>query len=413
MRKSLPNSGSDWEQIRSSLSDAKKNDVDWRNGRLSGLVYYAADDVLQIAKDAYEMYFTENAVGREPFPSLVQLESEVIDMTASLLNGGDSATGCMTSGGTESIFLAIKSARDWARVNKPTNGTPEIVAARSAHHAFNKAAHYLGLKVTRIPLRSDFRADPTAMESAITDDTIMLVGSAPAYPHGVIDPIGELGEVAERRGLWLHVDACVGGFLAPFVKRLGYPIPDFDFSVPGVTSMSADLHKHGYTAKGASTIMQRNADYFDYQGFEFNEWPRGRHQSRTIVGTRSGGAVAAAWAVMNYLGEEGYMRLTQGVMQAKRNLMEGINEIDDLETYGDPDLGIFTYGSPTVDISAVADGLADVGWYPNRLTEPPGIQMLLFPTHLPVVEEYLSDVSYIVDRVKSGDIVGRGTEATY
>ena len=413
MRKSLPKTGVGWDDIRSTLADAKKNDVDWRRGRIAGLVYYAADDVLQVAKDAYEMYFTENAVGRDPFPSLVQLESEVIDMACGLLNGGDAATGCMTSGGTESIFLAIKSAREWARANRPTSGTPEIVVPRSAHHSFNKSAHYLGLKVTRVPLRSDFRADVAAMESAITGDTIMLAGSAPAYPHGVIDPIGDLGEVAQRHGLWLHVDSCVGGFLAPFVKKLGYPIPDFDFSVPGVTSMSADLHKHGYTAKGASTVLHRDADYFEHQGFEFTEWPRGRHQSTTIVGTRSGGAVAAAWAVMNYLGEEGYMRLTRDVMQAKRNLIEGINEIDDLETYGDPDLGIFTYGSPTVDISAVADGLSDAGWYPNRLTEPPGVQMLLFPTHLPVVEEYLSDLSYIVDRVKAGDIVARGTEATY
>jgi len=413
MRKALPEKGVAWDQIQGALSDAKKNDVDWRRGRIAGLVYFADDDVLQVAKDAYQMYFSENAVGRDAFPSLVQLESEVIDMAAGLLNGGDTATGCMTSGGSESIFMAIKSARDWARAEKPTRGTPEIVAARSAHHAFNKAAHYLGLKVTRVPLRDDFRADVAAMENAITDDTIMLVGSAPAYPHGVIDPIGDLGVVAQQRGLWLHVDSCVGGLLAPFVRRLGYPIPDFDFSVPGVTSMSADLHKHGYTAKGASTVLHRNADYFRYQGFEFNEWPRGRHQSTTIVGTRSGGAVAAAWAVMNYLGEEGYVRLTRDVMQAKRNLVEGINEIDDLETYGDPDLGIFTYGSPTVDISTVADGLSDAGWYPNRLTEPPGIHMLLFPSHLPVVEEYLSDLSYVVDQVKSGDIVGRGTEATY
>ena len=413
MRKSLPKIGLDWSKIQGRLSDARKNDVDWRRGRIAGLTYFAGDDVLQIAKDAYAMFFSENAIGRGAFPSLDQLESDVIDMACDLFNGGETAVGCMTTGGTESIFLAVKSARDWARTNRPTKGVPEIVAPRSAHHAFSKAAHYLGLKVSRVPLKADFRADASGMKSAVTADTVMLVGSAPAYPHGVIDPIEELGELAQDHGLWLHVDACVGGYLAPFVKKLEYPIPDFDFAVPGVTSMSADLHKYGYAAKGASTVLHRNEDYFKYQDFEFDEWPGGRHESKTIVGSRSGGAVAAAWAVMNHLGEEGYMRLARDVMQAKHNLVEGINKIEGLETYGQPDLGIFAYGSRSVDIFAVADGLVDAGWYPNRLKEPPGIQMLLFPTHLPVVEEYLSDLSYVVEKVRSGEIAGRGIEATY
>ncbi|MEE9248728.1 MAG: aspartate aminotransferase family protein, partial [Dehalococcoidia bacterium] len=332
MRKAFPKTGLDWADIKEQLSEARKDDVDWRGGKITGLVYFAGDDVMQVAQDAYTMFFGENAVYPTVYPSLAMMESEVIELTLELLHGGESAVGGMSTGGTESIFLALKAARDWSVANRPVEGTPEIVVPRTAHPAFDRAAGYLGMKIVRIPQGPDFRADVNAMAEAITQSTIMLVGSAPQYPHGVIDPIGDLGELAQSRDLWLHVDACVGGFIAPFVRKLGYPIPDFDFAVPGVTSISADIHKNGYSAKGASTVLYCDSEYFRFQGFEFDQWARGRYATSTFTGSRPGGAVASAWAVMHYLGEEGYMRIAQEVMHMREALMEGVNRVDGLET---------------------------------------------------------------------------------
>ena len=410
----LPKTGLDQEAVQEYLSEARRDDVDWRAGKITGLVYFGGDDVVGVARNAYNMFFVENAIHPRAWPSLQRLESEVIEMTSSLLNGGDGAAGSMSSGGTESIFLAVKAARDWASANRPTGGTPEVVAPRTAHPAFDRAASYLGMKVVRVPQGPDFRADVAAMADAVTRNTVLLVGSAPAYPHGVMDPIPQLGELALSRGLLLHIDACLGGFMAPFVKKAGYPVPDFDFSVPGVTSISADIHKNGYAmTKGASVILYRDAEYLRHQGFEFDQWPRGQYKSSTFTGSRPGGAIAAAWAVMNYLGEEGYLRVAREVMRAKEAMVEGVNRIDGLEVWGDPELVIFTFGSRVFDIFAVADGFADAGWYVTRVQEPPAMHMMLSLLQAPLVEEYLSDLSYVVDGVKAGRIVARGTTVSY
>ncbi|MDE0434000.1 MAG: aspartate aminotransferase family protein [Bryobacterales bacterium] len=413
MRKKMPTGGLSSAEIQGALSEARKNGADWKKGRLWGMVYYAGDDVLRIAMDAYAMFFSENMVVPEAFPGLARLETEVIDMAAQLLGGGEAARGVMTSGGTESNFLAIKAAREWAREQGSIKGAPEIVAARSAHPTFNKAAHFLGLTVKRVPLGPDYRADVPAMERALTPNTIMLVGSAPGYPHGKIDPIVELGKLAQTRNLWLHVDACVGGFLAPFVKKLGNPLPEFDLTVPGVCSLSADLHKHGYTGKGASMVLFRDESRFQYSAHDFDDWPRGRYLTRTFTGTRSGGPVACAWAVLNFLGEEGYLRLARDTLRAQDLLIEGINSIHGLEICGEPELGIITFGSHQLDMFAVADGLDDLGWVTNRCTEPPGIHLLLTPNHLSFVSEYLSDLATAVADVREGKRTGKTTKTTY
>ena len=229
MGKSFPKTGTNWDELKDRLTEARQGDIDWRTGKISGLLYYAGDDVVQVAHDAYAMYFNENAVYPKVYPSLAKMEEEVIDLSLGLLHGGENAAGSMTTGGTESIFLAIKSARDWARANRPIQGAPEILTSRTAHPAFDRAAELLDMKVVRVNPGPDFRADVDAMSDAITDNTIMMVGSAPEYPHGVVDPIGDLGELAQSRDLWLHVDCCIGGFIAPFVRKLGYPIPRLRF----------------------------------------------------------------------------------------------------------------------------------------------------------------------------------------
>lgn len=407
----LPKTGIAWNKLDGMLDDARAHDVDWRQGRIGVYIHYAGDDVVDVAKKAYLKYFSENGLGPKAFPSLAKFESEVIAMSLALL-GSKTGAGAMTTGGTESIFLAVKTARDWARKHRPEVRNPEIVAAYSAHPAFNKAAHFMGIRVKRVPVTKDFLADPAAMEAALTKDTIMMVGSAPAFPHGVVDPIQELGAVAERKGVWLHVDACVGGYFVPFARKLGVPIPAFDFSVPGVRSMSADLHKYGYTAKGASAVLYRDQESFSFQAYEFEEWSRGKYSTQSLVGTRAGGAIAAAWAVMNYLGEDGYMRVTKRVLATRQAIEAGVRKLG-FEVWGKPQLSILSYGSTREDIYAVADRMGEKGWFVGRLAEPRGIHLMLNLTHEPIVDQYLADLAKARDEAARAPRTTVSTAATY
>ena len=388
----LPKDGIAWPELSRQLKEAGSGDVDWRGGRVPMFIHYAGDDVLEVAKAAYLMYFSENGLGLRAFGSLARFESEVVQMALSLMHGDDATRGAMTTGGTESIFLAVKAARDQAKQRRPGMGTPQIVMARSAHPAFDKAAHFMGLKPVRTPLRADFSADPAAIAAAITADTVMVVGSVPAFPHGVVDPISEIAAAARAHGVWMHVDACVGGYFAPFARQLGADIPDWDFAVPGVTSISADLHKYGYTAKGASTLLFRDAESFAGMGWFFDNWPRGQYFTHTLVGTRAGGAIAAAWAVMNYLGESGYRRITQRVLDTRRALQAGTQQLG-LATFGDPQLSILAYGSAAIDTAAVGARMTARGWVVGHVTEPAGFHHMLNLTHEPVVDNYLADLA--------------------
>ena len=291
---------------------------------------------------------------------------------------------------------------------------PQVVAPYSAHPAFNKAAHYLGLDVKRVPVGPDHRANAERMADAIEDRTIMLVGSAPQFAHGVIDPISDLAQLALEHDLWLHVDACVGGFIAPFARALGRPIPPFDFSVPGVSSMSADLHKYGFTAKGASTFLLADQANRKHQVFEFDDWSRGHYSSPTIPGTRPGGPIAAAWAVLNYLGWDGYVRIAGELFEAVDQLKDGIRAIDGLSIVGDPPLTILTYTSEDYDIFAVAEAMTRRGWFITRSADPRAIHMgMLTLTHVPIVDQYLSDLQNSVEEAKTGTVEITDETITY
>jgi glutamate/tyrosine decarboxylase-like PLP-dependent enzyme len=365
-------------------------------------VHYAGEDVLAVAKEASQRFFSENALGPKAFPSLKKFEDDVVDWTLDLLHAPQNATGVMTSGGTESLFLALATARDWARATRASITKPEIVVPASAHPAFDKAAHYLGLDVKRLPLRDDFRADVDAMAAAITSNTILVAGSAPAFPHGVIDPIPRIAALARERGLWCHVDACVGGFLAPFVKRAGYAVSDFDFAIEGVTSISADLHKYGFTAKGASLLLLADGAMRKYLEFDFDNWPRGRYKSSTFRGTRPGGAIASAWAVMRYLGLEGYTRIARTTMEGRDRLIAGLEALDGFHVVGEPELSVMGYGATGIDIDAVAQELGERGWFVSGMASPPGIHMgMLSPAHAAVVDEYLADLRAAFAAVRS------------
>jgi sphinganine-1-phosphate aldolase len=412
-RIALAKAGTPWPELERQLKVAGEHDVAWRRGRAPAFIHFAGDDVLDVAKRAYLMYFSENGLGLRAFGSLAKFESEVVAMGLALLHGGADARGAMTTGGTESIFLAVKAARDRATAAGRGSGQLNIVLALSAHPAFDKAAHFLGLKTVRTPLAADFRADPQAIAAAITSNTVMVVASAPAYPHGVMDPIATIATAAAERGVWMHVDACVGGYIAPFARALGAPIEPFDFAVPGVISISADLHKYGYAAKGASTLFFADAASFAGMSYSFDNWPRGQYLTNTLVGTRAGGAIAAAWAVMNYLGEEGYLRVTRRVLDTRKAYERGVEGLG-FRTLGRPELSILAFGSPSHDIAAIGRAMGRRGWLTGHVRNPPGLHLMLNLTHEPVVGEYLADLAASLQEAgRTGDDEGGVLEAVY
>jgi len=396
------------------MEAARAADVDWRRGRIGLYVHYAGEDVLDVAKEAYRRFFSENALGPKAFPSLGRFEDDLVAWALDLLHAPGEGTGVVSSGGTESIFLALATARDWARSALPAITAPEIVIPWSAHPAFNKAARYLNLTVRRVPLRDDFRADVGAMAAQMSPSTILVAGSAPSFPHGVVDPIGEIAELARARGVWCHVDACIGGFIAPFVKRLGYEVPDFDFAIDGVTSMSADLHKYGFTAKGASLLLLADAAMRRHLDFEFDDWPHGHYGSPTLRGTRPGGAIAAAWAVVRYLGVDGYTRIARTTMEGRDRLIAGIKDIGGMDVIGKPDLTVMAYSASSFDIHAVADRLHARGWFVSPMVSPPGIHLgMLTPAHAAVVDEYLADLAMAVGEVSAHNLRASAVHHSY
>ncbi|MDP3284149.1 MAG: aminotransferase class V-fold PLP-dependent enzyme, partial [Desulfobacterales bacterium] len=308
---SIPTKGIPRDKLLSRMEAMREKDADWRSGKTWSLVYYAGEEHTGFLKNAHNMFFSENGLSPLAFPSLKIFENEVIAMTARMLGGDEEVSGAMTSGGTESILMAMKAYRQLARATRPSVKEPEILLPVTAHPAFEKAAHYFDLKTVHSPVGNDFKADVNAARELITDNTIVMAGSAPAYPHGVIDPIPELAAVAKEKGIGFHVDSCLGGFMLPWLNKLGYPVTPFDFSVPGVTSISADIHKYGYAAKGASVVLYRSKELRRHQFFVYSDWPGGIYASPSMTGTRAGGSIAAAWAAINAIGEEGYMRLAE------------------------------------------------------------------------------------------------------
>jgi glutamate/tyrosine decarboxylase-like PLP-dependent enzyme len=403
----LPKQGKSREDVHAEIELALGRDADWRGGKIWSLVYFAGEDVADVLKDAYTAAFYTNGLGPGAFKSLRKFESEVIAMTAGLL-GEPGATGNMTSGGTESILMAVKTARDFARAERGIS-EPEMVLPVSAHPAFDKSAQYLGVKAVHTPLRDDFRADVDAMRDAITPDTVLVVGSAPNYPFGTIDSIPEIAGLAAERRIPCHVDACLGGFLLPFIEKLGYKVPPWDFRVPDVSSISADLHKYGFSARGASTVMYRDSAYRRHQFFAQTDWPGGLYGSPTMTGSRPGAAIAASWAVLTYLGEDGYTRLAKVIMDTTRRLIDGINAIEGLHLLGQPDMSVFAVGSDTLDVHTVGDALDAFGWHPDRQQKPPALHFMLTPAHEAIVDTFLADLRESVRKVVAGEQApGRG-----
>ena len=412
----LPKTGLGRQAVQQLLDELRGADVDRRHANWSDhvfmYVFHVNEEVSKVAEDAYVKFAKTDALGPADFPSVTKVESDLVAIALHLLHGGNKATGSVTTGGTESIFLGMKTARDWAAANRPVSGVPEMIAPDTAHPAFSKAAHYLGMKVTRVPEGPDGRADVAAMAGVINDDTIGLVGSAPQFWYGSFDPIAELGELAQIHDLWLHVDGCMGGFLAPFARKAGYPIPDFDFAVPGVKSISADMHKYGFALKGASVIALSDIENRQHQVFDWQDQHE-RYLTPTFSGTRSGAAIAAAWAVMQYLGEEGYVALAGSIMRSKQKLVDCIEASEDLILLGEPELSIVAFGSHTLDVFSLAKALESRGWLPNAFTGPDMIHVRFTPAHEPVMDRFTADIKVSVDEVRRGEVVAEGRSRTY
>ena len=374
---------------------ARDHDAQWHNGRVFGLVYHISDEIDDLLKEAYTMFFSENGLNPTAFPSLSKFENEIVAMASNLLGGDEQVAGTMTSGGTESLMMAVKTARDYARAKRGITA-PEIILPTTAHPALDKAGEYFNVRMIHIPVRDDFRADVEATRRAITPNTIMLVGSAPSYPHGVVDPIRELAALAQEHGLLFHTDACVGGFMLPFVRKLGYPVPDFDLSVPGVTSISADLHKYAYAAKPASIVLYRTSELRRHQMFVSTDWPGGIYPSAGMAGSRPGGPIAAAWALLNYLGEDGYLEITDIVMRTAKVFQDGINALPDLKVLSNPEMSVFAIASDSIDVYDLADELALRGWHLDRQHFPPSLHVTVNYVHAQVAAEFLSDLETAV-----------------
>jgi len=360
----IPKQGLTREEILATLQAFKGRDMDWKTGRVWCYVYNPGEDPAEVTREAYLSFLTENGLDPTVFPSMLKLETEVVRAVIHLLRGDSNAVGHLTTGGTESIMLAVKTARDKARAEHPGITRPEMVLPKTAHAAFHKAAHYLSVKPVIVDIDPrTFKVHAEDMRRAITPNTVLLVASAPNYSQGVIDPIGEIGKIAQGKNLLFHVDGCVGGLHLSFMRKLGYNLPDFDFTVPGVTSISTDLHKYGYAAKGCSVIMYRSREIRKYQIFACTDTTAYTLINPTVLSTKSGGPMAGAWAILNFLGEEGYMRIIQEVQEATRKLIDGVNSIDGLQVLGEPAMCMFSFKSDVINVYQLADQMNQRGWY--------------------------------------------------
>jgi len=380
----------------------------WQEGFVSGAVYHGDAAYIEFLNRVYALNSQSNPLHADVFPSTSKFEAEIVSMTAHLLgasavtqNDANEIVGAVTSGGTESILLALKTYRDFAREKKGITA-PEIIAPVSAHTAFDKAAHYFNLKLAHIPLRDDMRADVDAARRAINRNTIALVGSAPCFPYGVMDPIQELSELAREHNIAFHTDACLGGFVLPFAEKLGYPVPPFDFRLRGVTSMSADTHKYGYAAKGTSVVLYRGRELRHYQYYTATDWSGGLYFSPTFAGSRPGALSAAAWAAMISIGESGYLDATRKILETATTLKNGIRAIPELKILGDP-LWVIAFASKELNIYQVMDAMTKRGWSLNGLHKPSAVHIALTLRHTEagVAERFVNDLRDAVEYVKA------------
>ncbi|XP_034464268.1 sphingosine-1-phosphate lyase 1 isoform X1 [Hippoglossus hippoglossus] len=379
--KQLPSKGLSQSQVLDKIREYETlNDVPWEKGCVSGAVYWGDETLTKLLVKVYGDFAWSNPLHPDIFPGVRKMEAEVVRMACVLFQGGPDSCGTVTSGGTESILMACKAYRDMAYERGVKY--PEIIAPVSVHAAFNKAAHYFGMKLVHVPLdNKTMKVDVKAMKRAINKNTAMLVCSAPQFPHGIMDPVEEVAKLAERYNLPLHVDACLGGFLIVFMAKAGYPLAPFDFRLKGVTSISADTHKYGYAPKGSSVILYSDKKYRHYQYFVAPDWQGGIYASPSIAGSRPGGIIAACWATMMHIGENGYIDATKKIISTARKIKTEICKINGVFVFGDPEVSVVAIGSDVFDIFRLSNALTLKGWNLNTLQYPSSIHICCTVLH--------------------------------
>ncbi len=419
----IPTSGRDRAEVLEEMESLRSlEQARWKEGYASGSVYHGDDEHIAFVNRVYAIQSQANQLHADLWPSAAKFEAEIVAMTAHMLGAGQGDApfgsehgicGSVTSGGSESILLAMKTYRDWAR-DKRGITAPEIVLPVSAHAAFHKAAQYFNIRPRVVPLDADYRADVSAATAAINANTIALVGSAMNFPYGTIDPIDQMASLAAARGIGMHVDGCLGGFFLPWAEKLGANVPPFDFRVNGVTSMSCDTHKYGYAPKGTSVVLYRGQELRRYQYFTIADWPGGLYYSPTFSGSRPGGLSAACWAALVSIGQAGYLEATRKILDAVAIIRRGIEQIPELRVLGQP-IGAFAIASDQLDMYQVLDQMSSRRWALTGLLKPAAIHVspTLRQAQQGVAERFVNDLRESVAYVRDTPNIEGGMAPIY
>lgn len=398
----LPQNGRSVDEVAKEAQEyLELGDCDWKAGGLSGCVYNVDPEVTTLVTQVYGMSAWTNPLHPDVFPGIRKMEAEIVQMAIHMFHGGRDACGTMTSGGSESLLLACKAYRDYAR-NVRGIKHPEILMPASGHAAFDKASQLYRMRLVRVPVDpKTHKADVKAMEKAINKNTCMLLASAPGFPHGVLDPVSEIAKLGRKYNIPVHVDACLGGFVIAFMDEAGYPLPPFDFRVEGVTSISADTHKYGYAPKGSSVILYSHPKYRQQQFFVATEWPGGIYASPTLAGSRPGGLIAACWASMMYYGRSGYVEATKKIAETHRFIERGLRQINGIRVMGNPEACIVAVDSIEFNIYRVSDAMAKKGWSLSPLQFPSSIHLCVTYLHTRdgVAKRFLDDMKDTVEEI--------------
>jgi len=408
----FPENGLSGADLMGRLETLKSADARWDQGKIFGFVYHPGKHYARLSEEYLNAFLYESTLNPTTFPSLHKFEKDVTKMAVELMHGDDQVVGNVTSGGSESIFLALKTARETAAEKGGEANYWEVILPETAHPAFLKACNYLSLKAVIVPVGEDKRADAKAMQDAINSKTIMMICSAPCFPYGVVDPVNEIARVARKHKLLLHVDACMGGFMLPFLEDLAYPVPGFDFRIKGVSSISLDAHKYAYAPKGVSVILYRNRKLRRKQFFIHADWPGGIFASTTFMGTKSGGALAGCWAIMNHMGREGYRIIAEQVMKTTRCISEGIEKHESLHVIGKPDMSLLAFTSDSGDIFSIGDTLASKGWHLDRMQFPDALHLTITQLNIGKEEEFLQDLDEIMKNLPTLKQESRTVDST-
>eukprot|EP00299_Pterocystis_sp_00344_P015208 c7585_g1_i1.p1 GENE.c7585_g1_i1~~c7585_g1_i1.p1 ORF type:complete len:552 (-),score=120.54 c7585_g1_i1:70-1695(-) len=398
----IPSQGLPSEQILAALTRWNEKDRShWTGGKVSGCIYHGQDELSALLSAAQSMFILSNPLHPDVFPMVRKMEAEVVRMVLNIFQGDAEACGTVTSGGTESILMAVRAAKIYARQHKGIV-EPNIIIPETAHAAFQKACEYFEIQLVQVPVDPVTRqADVRAMARMINKNTVLLVGSAPSYANGCIDPIAELGQLALKHDIRLHVDCCLGSFLVAFARIAGYPIPGFDFSVPGVTSISCDTHKYGFAPKGASVVLYRSPELRQCQYFVAPDWCGGIYASPTIAGSRPGAVSAATWAALTHIGMNGYLDITRKIMDAAAFIEKGVRSIDGLRVLGTRHLSIVSFVSDNskLNIFNINDAMKARGWNLNALQYPASLHICVTFCNHSHAEEFVEDLKAAVQRV--------------